>query len=112
MKNRDTSTVTTQPHGSWLPTNYGVVGGIGQVAPWHPWRTGYLSGAATVLDLGGTFSFTLSQKDLTPEQDDFLALWSDWYFVGQDMFSVLHRFRSEDADSLTAEQLELAGLTA
>jgi hypothetical protein len=43
----------------------------------------FASGAARVLDLGGTFDEYNSSP--TPDDADAQALWSDWAVVGQDM---------------------------
>ncbi len=43
----------------------------------------FLSGAARVLDLGGTFDEYNSSD--TPEEADARALWGDWKVVGENL---------------------------
>ena len=43
----------------------------------------FLSGAARVLDLGGTFDEY--NGNTTPDEADAEALWSDWAVIGEDM---------------------------
>ena len=46
-------------------------------------RPSFASGAARVLDLGGTFDEY--NTSATPEDADACALWGDWAVVGEDM---------------------------
>ncbi len=46
----------------------------------------FLSGAARVLDLGGTFD----QYNTSPDADT-AALTSDWFVIGDDLFDVLRK---------------------
>lgn len=43
----------------------------------------FLSGAASVLDIGATF--TRFNTSATGEEADARAMWSDWAVVGQDL---------------------------
>lgn len=53
----------------------------------HP---SFLTGFSRVLDLGATFE--RYNEDRTPEEADFLALWSDWAAVGDDIQAALNEF--------------------
>jgi hypothetical protein len=46
-------------------------------------RPSFLSGAARVLDMGGTFDEY--NESATPGEADARALWGDWAVVGEDM---------------------------
>jgi len=50
----------------------------------------FLTGFSRVLDLGATFD--RYNEDRTPEEADFLALWSDWAAVGDDLRAALSEF--------------------
>ena len=51
----------------------------------------WISGAARILDLGGTFNeYNFSES---PEEADFLALASDWAAVDIDLKTAIERFK-------------------
>jgi hypothetical protein len=59
----------------------------------------FLTGSARVLDLAATFD--RYNEDLTPEEADSLALWSDWAAVGDDLRVALSEFaKKEDTANL------------
>jgi hypothetical protein len=53
----------------------------------------FLTGFARVFDLAATFD--RYNEDLTPEEADSLALWSDWAAVGDDLRVALSEFAKE-----------------
>ena len=50
----------------------------------------FVSGFARALDLGATFNEY--NRDDTPEEADYWALWSDWYSVGDDLSYALYTY--------------------
>lgn len=52
---------------------------------------GFLSGAAQVLDLGGTF--TQFNTSRTPEEADMKALAADWGVVSDDLWEAFHQLK-------------------
>lgn len=53
----------------------------------------FLTGFSRLLDLGATFD--RYNENRTPEEVDFLALWSDWAAVGDDIQAALNEFAKE-----------------
>lgn len=51
----------------------------------------YLSGLASVLDIGG--NFTEYNESNTPEEADALAILSDWMAVGKDLEGAIEQYR-------------------
>lgn len=54
----------------------------------------FLGGVASVIDLGGTL--VEYNESLSPEQADALALWADWWAIGDDFRDVI----AEEAEGL------------
>ena len=50
----------------------------------------FLEGLGRVLDIGGTFDEY--NESLTPDEADQLAIASDWYAVGADLYRSIRRF--------------------
>jgi len=53
----------------------------------------FLSGMASVLDLGGTL--LEFNESLTPEQADHAAMMLDWRAIGEDMRRAMQQFAAE-----------------
>lgn len=53
----------------------------------------FLSGMATVLDIGATFA--TYNESRTPELADSRAVYNDWRAVGNDLFSAAMKFKAE-----------------
>jgi len=54
----------------------------------------YMSGAARILDMGGTFDEYNSSR--TPEEADAKALYADWSVIGQDLLAAVAAARSNE----------------
>lgn len=54
-------------------------------------ESSYLSGCASVLDIGGTL--TEYNERSTPQEADLLAVWADWMAVGKDLSYSIEQYR-------------------
>jgi hypothetical protein len=57
----------------------------------------FLSGAARTLDLGAQFDSYNSS--LTAQQADMLAMFADWYTVGEDIGNAISEYDQEKGNS-------------
>lgn len=59
----------------------------------------FMSGFARALDLGATFNEY--NRDNTPEEADYWALWSDWYSIGDDLSYAFYLLQQHDSVGLS-----------
>lgn len=62
-----------------------------------------LEGAARILDFGNTLTEFNTVR--SPQQADSIALQSDWYFVGQDLWFAVRKLKHQLAQEKQREQL-------
>jgi hypothetical protein len=60
-------------------------------------RPSFLEGVARTLDLGGTLSEY--NRSLTPAQADYIAIWSDWRVVGNDIRAAVAALKRDAPDA-------------
>lgn len=64
----------------------------------------WLSGVASVLDLGG--AFRTDREQMLPEEEDAEALASDWRAVGGDLWEAEIAFAHEASELVSGDALE------
>ena len=64
-------------------------------------RPSFAEGLSRVLDFAGTVNEY--NRSITPEQADYLAMFSDWQFIGMDIASALDEERAKLLTSIEVD---------
>jgi hypothetical protein len=60
-------------------------------------RPSFRRGLSRLVDLGGTMNDTAYRLSQTPAESDALALYADWYAIGDDMRAAMRGYEAGEA---------------